>query len=152
MNIRNYGIATGRVTRDLIVNTNKDGSRKVFMTLAVQDNFVNREGKKETQFISFEAFISSKNATNGVYDCIHKGDKITVQYTVKTGSYDKNGETVYTTTLVPESIDLLEDKSVTDARAKKNAENAANADVEPANTDATCATNDDNEELPYPTN
>lgn len=35
-NIRNYGVATGRLTRDVTVFTNKDGSRKIKFTVAAQ--------------------------------------------------------------------------------------------------------------------
>lgn len=148
MNIRNNVTAIGRVTRKPVIMKNADGSRKCMFTVAAQDNFRDREGNKNAQYVPFEAFISNKNADNGVYDLIHKGDLIAVQGTVKTGSYvDKTtGETVYKVTLVPENIDLLEPKSTTEARAKKN-ESEEKAPVAQA-PQATAAAEAD-EELPF---
>jgi single-stranded DNA-binding protein len=130
MNVRNYGVSTGRLTRNPQIFENKDGSRKVLFTIAVQDNFHNRQNQKNSQFLPMEAFISKDSfAKNGlgVYALMHKGDKVTVQYTVKTPSFEKDGQTEYKVSLVPETIDLLESKSVTEARAAANAEAGAQA-------------------------
>lgn len=127
LNMRNHGEAIGRLTRDPQVFPNKDGSRKVMLTVAAQDNFKNRNGERNAQYLPFEAFVAAKNANNGVYDLLHKGDLVAIQYTVKTPSYtDGNGQTQYKMALVPENVDMLESKTVTSQRAEKNAENAKN--------------------------
>lgn len=127
LNMRNHGQVIGRLTRDPQVFPNKDGSRKVMLTVAAQDNFKNRNGERNAQYLPLEAFVAAKNDTNGVYDLLHKGDLVAIQYTVKTPSYtDGNGQTQYKTALVPENVDMLESKTVTSQRAEKNAENAKN--------------------------
>lgn len=137
MNLRNYGVASGRITRDPQVLINKDGSNKVLFTVAAQDNFRDREGKKNSQFISFEAFVSANNGGLGVYEHIHKGDMISVLYTAKSNKYtDKTtGQDVYKMVLVPEAIDLLESKAVTEQRAAKNAALAGPAPVPAASAE-----------------
>lgn len=149
MNLRNHGVAIVRLTRDVQVFPNKDGSRKILFTGAATDNFKNREGKRGAQYLPFEAFVAAKNKTNGVYDLIHKGDLIAVQYTVKTPTYtdEKTGETIYKVALVPENIDMLESKSVTTARQNKNGE--APAAQAPVQKDDAPATPVEDEELPF---
>lgn len=146
MNIRNYGIATGRLTRDPQVFDNQDGSRKVLFTLAAQDNFRNRKDQRNSQFLPFEAFISKDSFTKnglGVYALMHKGDKVAIQYTIKTPSYEKDGQTIYKVALVPENVDLLESKATTDARQAQNAAGAAEGDGGKAPVRA------EDEELPF---
>ena len=45
-NIRNYGIVTGRLTRDPAVYNNNDGSRKIRFTVAAQDHFTDGGGNR----------------------------------------------------------------------------------------------------------
>lgn len=149
MNLRNYGIATGRLTRDPQVFDNKDGSRKVLFTLAAQDNFRDRKDVRNSQFLPFEAFISKDSFTKnglGVYALMHKGDKVTIQYTVKTPSFEKDGQTQYKVALVPENVDLLESKATTEAR---QAQNAAAAEAEGNGSTGGAPVRAEDEELPF---
>lgn len=118
MNLSNYGIAEGRLTRNPVILNNKDGSRKVKFTLAVRDTFKNADGTKSSQFVSLEAFIRAGRETNGVYDMIHKGDLVKVRYTVKSSAYtDKDGNDVFCQSLLIQELQFGESKATTDARA-----------------------------------
>ena len=120
MNIRNYGVVEGRLTRNPAIFSNSDGSKKVMLTLASRRNFKNSTGKTDSDFVAVEAYISKDAKSNGVYDLIHQGDLVGVSYTVRTSSYtDKaTGEEKYTQTLLVQDVDLKESKKVTDARAQ----------------------------------
>lgn len=128
MNLANYGVAEGRVTKAPKIMDNKDGSKKAFVTLAVQDNFASGKDKeKKTQFINFEGFVP-KDRTGSVYDNLAVGDKIAIQYRIETPSYEKDGETIYKTALVVENIQFKESKAQKEARqAAKVAAAAADA-------------------------
>lgn len=116
-NLNNYGVATGRLTADPFVYQNVDGSQKVRITLATNDNYKNADGKRSTQFLPFEAFIPAERNL-GVFSMIHSGDKISVAYTVKNNNYrDKNtNEMIYGIVLQIEKISLEESKATTTAR------------------------------------
>lgn len=116
-NLNNYGVATGRLTADPFVYHNTDGSQKVRITLATNDNYKNADGKRSTQFLPFEAFIPA-DRNPGVYNMIHSGDKISIAYTVKNNNYrDKNtNEMIYGIILQIEKISLEESKATTTAR------------------------------------
>ena len=108
-NLNNYSVATGRLTADPFVYQNTDGSQKVRITLATNDNYKNADGKRSTQFLPFEAFIPA-DRNPGVYTMIHSGDKISIAYTVKNNNYrDKNtNEMIYGIVLQIEKISLEE--------------------------------------------
>lgn len=116
-NLNNYGVATGRLTSDPFVYQNTDGSQKVRITLAANDNYKNADGKRSTQFLPFEAFIPAERNL-GVFSMIHSGDKISVAYTVKNNNYrDKTtNEMIYGIILQIEKISLEESKATTTAR------------------------------------
>ena len=57
MNIRNFGVAEGRMVRDAKVLPNSDGSKKAFVTLAVQENYKDKNGSRPTYYVSLEGFI-----------------------------------------------------------------------------------------------
>lgn len=128
LNLNNYGIVTGRLTTDPFIYQNNDGSRKIRITLAVNDNYKNTDGKRSTQFLPLEAFIPVDRKL-GVFDMIHAGDKISAAYTVKNNNYtDKNtNKMVYGLVLQIERISFEESKTTTTARqaAKATGKNSS---------------------------
>lgn len=121
MNIRNFGVAEGRLTRDPYIVENTDGSKKVMLTVAAQNDFKNKDGKRDSQFISLEGFIPAGKDT-GVYTLLHKGDMVGLGYTVRTNNYtDKKGETVYSQVLFIQTVDLRETKAAAAAHAAGSA-------------------------------
>lgn len=120
-NVRNQGTAIGRLTKDIAAFKNADGSRKMMVTLAVQNNYKDSEGKTTSEFISLEGFVP-KDKEDGVYALMHEGDLVGIGYSVKTNNYtDKDGNPQYGQVLRINDIELLETKATTDARAAKKA-------------------------------
>ena len=120
-NINNYAITSGRLVSDPMTFDNSDGSRKVKFTIAAPNNYKAADGTRGAQFVPVQAFLSkdfvAKNG-NGVYDLIHKGDKVTVQSTIVNNRYtDKDGKEVYDLVFQIDNISLEEPKAVTQARA-----------------------------------
>lgn len=126
-NIRNLGIVEGRLTKDPVVFENSDGSKKVMVTVAVQDNYKNANtGERGTQFINLEAFVSNKSKGLGAFDYMKKGDLVGFEYTVRSNNYtDKEGVQHYGQVLFIQSTDLKETKKSQAARATANAASAA---------------------------
>lgn len=116
-NPRNFGIAIGRLGRDPKVFTNKDGSRKVLMSLAVRQNYKGADGTRGVDWVDLEAFIPA-NSANGVYDLLHTGTKIQAMYTVATSTYvDKNGDSKRKQSLRVQSVELLDGPGANKAAA-----------------------------------
>lgn len=127
MNVRNFGIAEGRLTRDPYIIENEGGSHKVMLTIAAQNDYKNKDGKRDSQYISLEGFIPAGKGL-GAYELMHKGDMIGLGYTVRTNNYTgKNGEEVYSQVLFIQSVDLKESKQAVANRAARNS--AADTDA-----------------------
>lgn len=98
----------GRFTRD---NEFKElGSTSVFRNnIAVQRNFKNKDGERESDFINVVAFGKTAELLNQ-YFC--KGQQVAVQGRIQTGSYDKeDGTRVYTTDVVVDQFDFVGSKN-----------------------------------------
>ena len=130
LNMSNFGMCEGRITKTPVMMENKDGSKKAFVTLAVQDNFASGTDKeRKTQFINLEGFVP-KDRKSSVYEKLEVGDKVAIQYRVETPSYEKDGEKIYKTALVIENIQFKESMAEKTARQARHAADAAAADAE----------------------
>lgn len=128
MNQRNFGVVEGRLVRNPVFKDNKDGSRKVLLTVAARQNFVsNNNGNSGvgSDFIQLQAYIAA-GKTNTAYDIMQQGDMVGFEYTVRSNAYtDDNGTEHYTQALAVQSVDLKETKSQAAARRERAAEAAA---------------------------
>ena len=124
MNMNNYAILRGRLVSDPAVFANKDGSSKVKFTVACENNYKGKDGKRDSQMIPGEAF--TKDYAKSPFSKIHKGDKVSLECSLRNNNYvDKDGKQVYSTIVFVENIQFEESKSVTEARAAENAAKAA---------------------------
>jgi len=116
-NLRNMYLFEGRLAKAPIFLDNKDGSKKVLLTIAIQNDFKNKKtGDKDSQFIPFQGFIAAGKG-KGVYDFIEKGSLIGGAAELRNNNYDAaDGTKVYGIVNVIQKIDLKESKSTTDAR------------------------------------
>lgn len=101
----------GRITRDIELKTTSSGMSYAKFNLAV-DRGLSSEKRKEaiTNGYPTADFISivvwGKQAEN-CKKYTQKGGQIGVQGRIQTGSYDKNGVTIYTTEVVADRIEFL---------------------------------------------
>lgn len=135
MNLSNYGIMTGRLAKDPVKRDNSDGSTKVFISLAVSDNYASSDGNggmaKQTHFFNLEGFLrKDKDYDKSVYNLLDTGAPVTVQYTVRPNNYEKNGEQVYSQILQIENVQLNESKAEKEARQARKIAKNANADAQ----------------------
>lgn len=115
MNTCNYGVAIGRLVRQPKVYKNRDGSHKVLYTLAVNRNFQNKEGRRDSDFVNLEAFLpAGRKVDQSVYSRLRVGELVAVHYTIRTGTYtDAGGESRFGISLLTQDVELLEGRSRT---------------------------------------
>lgn len=90
----------GNLTKDIELRKTADGKSVVNFTLAVARTY----DREKTDFIQCQAWEKTADLLS---QYCYKGFKIGVTGQIQTGSYDKNGQTVYTTTVRVSNIDLL---------------------------------------------
>lgn len=99
----NSVVLVGRLTRDPEMQKTASGKSLCRFTLAVDDG-KKANGEKLTNFPAVEAWEQPAN-----YLCSygHKGDIVAVNGKVRTGTYEKGGETRRTTSIVANTVNIL---------------------------------------------
>lgn len=101
----NRVLLVGRLTRDPELRTTPGGMAVTRFTIAVSRNTTNRNGERETDFISCTAF--GRLADNISKYC-HKGSLVSAEGRIRTGSYDaQDGTKRYTTDVACDTVNFL---------------------------------------------
>jgi len=118
----------GRLTKDPDLKYTTSGAAVARFTLAVNRNFSNANGEKETDFIN--CTVWRKQAENTA-NFLKKGSLAGIEGRIQTGSYEgQDGKRVYTTEVVCDSVQFLEPKNAQEARDHTS---PGNVDKEPVN-------------------
>ncbi|MEE6715722.1 single-stranded DNA-binding protein [Schleiferilactobacillus harbinensis] len=103
----------GRLVRDVELKYTLGGTARAWFNLAVTRNFKNANGERDSDFI--ECTVWGKSAESFVnFTC--KGSLVGIEGQIRTRSYEKDGQKVYTSAVSVDSFALLESKAITDAR------------------------------------
>lgn len=105
----NRTVLVGRLTKDPELRYTPNGIASCRFTVAVNRTFKGQDGEQEADFISCVAW--RKQAEN-LANFQRKGNLIGVEGRIQTGSYEgQNGQRIYTTDVVADSIQFLEHKN-----------------------------------------
>ena len=103
----NKWIGMGRLTKDPQVNY--AGETAIARTsVAINRRFKNKEGNYDADFINVSAFGKTAEFLEKYF---HKGDMIAIVGRITTGSYEKDGQRVYTTEVTIEEIEFAGGKT-----------------------------------------
>jgi len=103
----NQTVLVGRLTKDPEVRTTATEKKVAQVVLAVPRSYKNANGEYDTDFI--QCTIWNGMAENITEYC-KKGDLIGVKGRIETDSYEKDGETKYTTNVIAEKVTFLSSK------------------------------------------
>ncbi|MFT9496766.1 MULTISPECIES: single-stranded DNA-binding protein [Bacillota] len=102
----NNVILTGRLTKTPEERGTEENPVTVF-TLAVNRSYTNQQGEKQADFIQIKAFKGKKLAQN-CSKFLRKGMLVGVKARLQSGSYQKDGKTIFTLEVIAEDVQFLE--------------------------------------------
>lgn len=116
----NKVILMGRLVRDPEVRYSQGAESMAIAryTLAV-DRRIKREGQQSADFISCVAFGKAGEFAERY---LKKGTKMVIEGRIQTGSYEKDGQKVYTTDIVVEAQEFAESKGNTSTQSQPQGE------------------------------
>lgn len=108
----NLVILYGRLTKDPELRYSQGGTANTFTTVAV-DRGLSKEKRQEAEangqptadFIGIKAFGKTAEILSNYF---HKGNRIAVEGKIATGSYEKNGQEIYTTDVIVNRVHFIE--------------------------------------------
>lgn len=119
----NNVVLVGRLTRDVDMRYTQSGVAVGSFSIAVERNFKNANGERETDFINC---VIWRKAAENFARFTRKGSLVGVEGSIQTRNYENNqGQRVYVTEILVENFSLLESKSTTESRPASD--NGANA-------------------------
>lgn len=130
-NPSNTVVLTGRLARDIVSKPNKNGSKTILGTIAVDANYTNRAGETVTDFVPFQSYVGEQVKGNGSWDLTGQGDLISLSASLQLRPYERDGQMVYpeVSVVVDGYPQFMEPRSVTTARRAEKAK-AASAPAE----------------------
>lgn len=106
----NKVVLMGRLTKE--PNAKQNGDLCIARYTLAVDRRRGKNGEQEADFISCVAFGKSGEFAEKY---LHKGTKIVVSGRIQTGSYEKDGQRIYTTDVVAEEQEFAESKNTAQA-------------------------------------
>lgn len=103
----NKVILLGRLTKDPEVKTTGSGVSACSFTVACDRKFKSQNGERQTDFISCVAWRQQADILGKYF---HKGNRIALEGTIQTRSYEKNGQKTYVTEVMVENLEFVETK------------------------------------------
>lgn len=108
---------TGRLTKDIDLRYTSNGTAVGSFTLAVDRQFKNAQGERETDFINC---VIWRKAAENFANFTRKGSLVGIQGRIQTRNYEnQQGQRVYVTEVNTENFTLLESKSATEQRPRE---------------------------------
>lgn len=103
----NCVLLIGNLVKDIEIRFTKTNLAVARFSIAVKREIKNKEGNYEADFISCIAYGKTAELI-GKY--LTKGSKISIEGHIQTGSYEKDGKKVYTTDIVVNKVQFLDNK------------------------------------------
>lgn len=96
----NLVILEGRLTRDIAV-VGEEGKKVGFLSIACERDFKNKEGNRDTDFISVKVFGKKLEFAEKYF---HKGNAIRIEGAVRTFAKEVDGKNITVTEIVARDI------------------------------------------------
>lgn len=117
----------GRTTKDIELRATSSGTNNASFSLAVERNFKNANGEKETDFINCVAW---RKTAEIVAQYAPKGSLIGVRGRIQTRNYENNqGVRVYVTEVVADEVQLIDTRNNNQGANANNYQNNENNGV-----------------------
>ena len=94
----------GRLTKDPVVSYSSTTQNAVARFTVAVDRIPDKNGNKQAAFISCVAFGKSAEFFEKYFN---KGKAISLTGRIQTGSYEKNGQKIYTTDVVADRVEFV---------------------------------------------
>ena len=118
----NNVVLVGRITKELDLRYTPAGKAVARFNLAVNRDFKDANGEQQADFPNCQVWGKTAEV---MADNLRKGSLISVAGRIQTGSYEKDGQRIYTTDVVVEKFHFLEAKNDNANRSSGQSNNRA---------------------------
>ena len=116
----NRVVLVGRLTRDVEVRKTASGLSVATFTVACDRRVAREQDGNNQQSADFISCVAWRQAADFLGSYAHKGALVGVEGRIQTRNYDRDGQKVYVTEIVCDTVNLLESKSQSQSRAQNS--------------------------------
>ena len=116
----NRVVLVGRLTRDVEVRKTASGLSVATFTVACDRRMARGQDGNNQQSADFISCVAWRQAADFLGSYAHKGALVGVEGRIQTRNYDRDGQKVYVTEVVCDTVNLLESKSQSQSRAQNS--------------------------------
>ena len=116
----NRVVLVGRLTRDVEVRKTASGLSVATFTVACDRRVARGQDGNNQQSADFISCVAWRQAADFLGSYAHKGALVGVEGRIQTRNYDRDGQKVYVTEIVCDTVNLLESKSQSQNRAQNS--------------------------------
>ena len=107
----NKVLLRGNITKDIELRHTQSGVAVANFVVATRRNYKNQNGEYESDFIKCIAYRDTAEMIDKYFK---KGSGIIIEGQIKTGSYENNGNKVFTTDVMVEHVEFIDKKENND--------------------------------------
>ena len=116
----NRVVLVGRLTRDVEVRKTASGLSVATFTVACDRRMARGQDGNNQQAADFISCVAWRQAADFLGSYARKGALVGVEGRIQTRNYDRDGQKVYVTEIVCDTVNLLESKSQSQSRAQNS--------------------------------
>lgn len=116
----NRVVLVGRLTRDVEVRKTASGLSVATFTVACDRRMARGQDGNNQQSADFISCVAWRQAADFLGSYARKGALVGVEGRIQTRNYDRDGQKVYVTEIVCDTVNLLESKSQSQNRAQNS--------------------------------
>ena len=116
----NRVVLVGRLTRDVEVRMTASGLSVATFTVACDRRMARGQDGNNQQSADFISCVAWRQAADFLGSYARKGALVGVEGRIQTRNYDRDGQKVYVTEIVCDTVNLLESKSQSQSRAQNS--------------------------------
>ena len=114
----NNAVLVGRLTRDIELRKTQSGLSVASFTIACDRRLSQEQKNNNEQSADFISCVAWRGSADFLGNYGHKGDTVGVEGRIQTRSYDRDGQKVYVTEIVANSVSILHSTQPRQAQAQ----------------------------------
>nr|DAU33147.1 MAG TPA: Single strand binding protein [Caudoviricetes sp.] len=125
----NNVVLVGRLTKDVEIRKTQSGLSVASFTVACDRRLSQEQRSNNEQSADFISCVAWRGSADFLGNYAHKGDTVGVEGRIQTRSYDRDGQKVYVTEIVANSVSILHSNQPRQAQAQTQPQQQAQSEV-----------------------
>jgi single-strand binding protein len=127
----NSVVLVGRLTRDIELRKTQSGLSVASFTIACDRRLSQEQKNNNEQSADFINCVAWRGSADFLGNYAHKGDTVGVEGRIQTRNYDRDGQRVYVTEVLANSVNLLHSKQTAQSQEQASYEPQATQGPKP---------------------